>query len=394
MGFAPHLFCVSRREGRVETDFGIVHLVRSPWRLRRAHGAWGFRHHLIWLHAPLLARRLERFVRDQRPAGIMHAFGVWGSAAVGAARTLARGGRRIAVVVNAYTTLEHEFRAKLRGTTSDHGPFRRLQAAIDLAAVKVIVERHERRAYAGSDRVLVNYESVRHLLVAKWGSGLPVSRVAYAAETAFLAGGGAGAAPPLLPPGEAPLVVAVSRQDPRKGVDVLIRALARLRALDVPFRAALLGGGPLLERHRRLCAAAGLDDRVVLPGYVPEPAAYLRRAAVFALPSLQEASGSVSLLEALQAGVAVVASAIDGIPEDVTDEQSALLVPAGDAEAVAAGLRRVLTDPFLRARLAGAGQAAFRERFSAEALTTALRRVYADLGVIAARSPFLADGSR
>jgi glycosyltransferase involved in cell wall biosynthesis len=89
-----------------------------------------------------------------------------------------------------------------------------------------------------------------------------------------------------------------------------------------------------------------------------------------------------------------VASAIDGIPEDVTDEQSALLVPAGDAEAVAAGLRRVLTDPFLRARLAGAGQAAFRERFSAEALTTALRRVYADLGVIAARSPFLADGSR
>jgi glycosyltransferase involved in cell wall biosynthesis len=274
MGFAPHLFCVSRREGRVETDFGIVHLVRSPWRLRRAHGAWGFRHHLIWLHAPLLARRLERFVRDQRPAGIMHAFGVWGSAAVGAARTLARGGRRIAVVVNAYTTLEHEFRAKLRGTTSDHGPFRRLQAAIDLAAVKVIVERHERRAYTGSDRVLVNYESVRHLLVAKWGSGLPVSRVAYAAETAFLAGGGAGAAPPLLPPGEAPLVVAVSRQDPRKGVDVLIRALARLRALDVPFRAALRGGrsrrpsrpARLRSRARRLPPARGGLCPALAPG--------------------------------------------------------------------------------------------------------------------------------
>jgi glycosyltransferase involved in cell wall biosynthesis len=83
----------------------------------------------------------------------------------------------------------------------------------------------------------------------------------------------------------------------------------------------------------------------------------------------------------LQSGVAIVASAIDGIPEDVTDERSALLVPAGAAAALALALRRLLTDAALRRRLAGAGRAVFQERFSAEALAAGLRTVYAELGV-------------
>ena len=60
-----------------------------------------------------------------------------------------------------------------------------------------------------------------------------------------------------------------------------------------------------------------LGDRVVIEGWVPDPRPYLREAGIYVLPSLQEGSGSVSLIEALQAGVAVVASNIDGIPEDV-----------------------------------------------------------------------------
>jgi glycosyltransferase involved in cell wall biosynthesis len=390
LGFAPHLFCVSREDGPVETDFGVVHRVRSPWRLRRSHGTMGFRHHLIWLHAPLLAARLERFVLDHRPAGLIHSFGVWGCAAVAAGRRLARRARRVSLVANAYTTLEHEFRAKLRGTATAHGRLRRIRGAVDLLAIKAIVERYERQAYEGSDRVLVNYESMRRLLLSKWGSGLRVYRVGYAAETAFFGHAPPGPAPPPpgpeLPPGRAPLVVAVSRQDPRKGVDVLIRALGALRADGVPFRAALIGGGVLLDRHRRLSREVGLGGTTVLPGFVPETAAYLRCADVFVLPSLQEASGSMSLLEALQTGVAVVASDIDGIPEDVTDAESALLVRPGDPEALAITLRRVLTDGTLRQRLARAGHAVFRARFSAEALTTGLREVYAGLGVEAPRS--------
>src|SRR5262249_44632376 len=156
--------------------------------------------------------------------------------------------------------------------------------------IRLALERYERAAYEGSRRVLINYESVKRLLQEKWGYGIPLRRMTYAPETAFrpdLSGGDD--TPALLEelrPREAPLLVAASRQDPRKGVDVLLRALAQLRDDGVVYRACLLGGGPLLEAHRRLSARLGLEAAVALPGFVSDSYAFLRRADVFVLPSL------------------------------------------------------------------------------------------------------------
>ncbi len=181
-------------------------------------------------------------------------------------------------------------------------------------------------------RVLVNYESVRRQPTEAFGSDLPIQRVAYASEAAFVHGeedplGPEPAAIAALEPRDAPLVVTVARHDPRKGIDVLLRALARLRAAQVPFRACLVGGWSLLDDHRRLAADLGLGRETVLTGFVPDAYPYLQHADVFVLPSLQEGSGSLALLEALQAGAPVVASAVDGIPEDVKDGEDGLLVP-------------------------------------------------------------------
>jgi glycosyltransferase involved in cell wall biosynthesis len=115
---------------------------------------------------------------------------------------------------------------------------------------------------------------------------------------------------------------------------------------------------------------------------VPDPYPYLERADVFVLPSRSEQSGSLALLEALQAGCAVVASRVDGIPEDVANGGSALLVEPGDAGALAGALARLLGDPDLRRRLAAGARRRFEERFSASAFAAALGKVYADLGVV------------
>ncbi|MBI3105509.1 MAG: glycosyltransferase family 4 protein, partial [Candidatus Rokubacteria bacterium] len=125
----------------------------------------------------------------------------------------------------------------------------------------------------------------------------------------------------------------------------------------------------------------GLGAETAIEGFVPDPYPYLQHADVFALPSLEEGSGSLSLLEALQAGVAVVASGVDGIPEDVTDGDSALLVRPGDAGGLAAALERVLADAGLRARLARRARDTFEARFSAGAFAAALGEIYAGLGV-------------
>jgi glycosyltransferase involved in cell wall biosynthesis len=170
--------------------------------------------------------------------------------------------------------------------------------------------------------------------------------------------------------------VAVSRHDPRKGVHILLRSLARLKELGVPFRACLIGRGQLLEEHRRLMRELRLDRVTVIAGLVDDPREFLRCAEIFVLPSLEESSGSVSLIEAMQAGLACVASAIDGIPEDVTEGASGLLVEPGSVDSLTEGLRRVLVNKELRSQLRKGARARFDERFASERFTASLGEVY------------------
>jgi glycosyltransferase involved in cell wall biosynthesis len=220
-----------------------------------------------------------------------------------------------------------------------------------------------------------------------YGRGIAIRSLPYAAPTAFEPPRDAEsvrvpAAVAALTPAQAPLIVSASRHSARKGVDLLLRALASLKADGVRFRACLLGPGRQLAAHRRLSSRLGLDGVVAITGLVDDVVPYLRCADVFALPSLEEGSGSVALLEALQIGIAVVASDCDGIPEDVTDGEHALLVAPGDVGALRDALARLIADPDLRADLGARGRERFERRFSADAFVTALRDIYAEFGAI------------
>ena len=241
-----------------------------------------------------------------------------------------------------------------------------------------------RRGLRQSRLVLVNYDSVRSILRAAYGDAIKFGKMTYASEMAFLENGTECEAPPAmltdLEPKEAPLIVAVSRQDARKGLDVLLRALAQLRQGGARFRACLVGGGPLLEKHRAYAAELGLLSCTAITGRVTDAYAFLCHADIFALPSLEEGSGSISLLEAMQARVAPVVSRVDGLPEDVTDGESALLTAPGDAADLARALGLLLDDAGLRARLAQRAYAIYRDRFSAEAFSADLQSAYTKLG--------------
>lgn len=360
----------------METDFGVVHRTASPFR--------PFRAVLIPLHAPLVVRPLIDFVGQQKGKQVIHGFGPWGWNGLKVASAL-RGRKQVACLVNIYTTMEHEAASKLRGMRRSLGISQMFVLPIEYIWFLTIVGHFEKRTYGESTVVACNYESVRRMHVDRWGDRTDFRTLPYASEAAFfeevrmgkrmLPGGIA-----QLQPAASPLIVAVSRHDARKGIDILLHALTRLRDRDIPFRAALVGGGLLLEPHRRLASKLGLDGHVVLEGRVPDSYTYLQHADIFVLPSIQEGSGSVSLLEALQAGTAVVAADIDGIPEDVVHEESALLFRAGDSVDLADALQRVITDEHLRNRLRQQARATFEQRFSADRLTTVLAELYEELG--------------
>jgi glycosyltransferase involved in cell wall biosynthesis len=377
LGFEPHLFCVSRRAMVVPTDYGVVHRVAARFR--------PFRPLMTPFHSPMISVEVDRFLSAREGPILIHSFGLGGYAGLTAARRLWRRGREASLITSLYTTIEHEARGKLRGLSRNHGVSRRFQHWVEYGWSIGCLDHYERRLYEESQLVLTNYDSVRQLVSDRHGDSVGLRQLPYASEMAFLRDSPEeGTTGPVelkaLRPAEAPLLVAVSRQDPRKGIDVLLRALSELKSRGVAFRACLVGGGMLLEAHRRLAAGMGLGESVTLIGRVPDSYDYLRQADVFVLPSLQEGSGSVSLLEALQSGLAVVASDVDGIPEDVTDGDNALLAPPGDAIALSDAIQRALTDADLRDRLRRRARETFAAKFSAEAFTNALRAVYAELG--------------
>jgi glycosyltransferase involved in cell wall biosynthesis len=300
----------------------------------------------------------------------------------GGARIRTAGGR-VTAIMSAYATHPAESRSHLLGVGGEP-PAARLSYLAQAAWSEAVVSRFESAALRGADAVFANYDSVRNMVRRRYGEDLELTLLPYAVETAFRrlpAADTEPAAIAALEPKDAPLLVTASTHNGRKGMRTLIEALALVRDRGRPLRACLLGAGSLLEPHRRLIAELGLSRSVVATGWVDDQIPYLRRADLFALPSLAEQSGSVALLEAMQWGAGIVASAVDGVLEDLTDHRDGVLVPPGDAPALAAALAELAAAPELRARLGAAARDTYEARFSTGALSDALTEIYSGYGV-------------
>jgi glycosyltransferase involved in cell wall biosynthesis len=158
------------------------------------------------------------------------------------------------------------------------------------------------------------------------------------------------------------LLLAVGRLIEQKDHRTLLRAFARTREVHADARLAILGSGPLEQETRALSASLGLEEAVLLPGRT-EIRDWLTRADVFVHTSRWEGFGIV-LLEAMLAGLPVVATSVSAVPEVVVDGVTGALVPAGDAEAVSRELTRLLGDEELRRRMGRAGRDRARSEFS------------------------------
>jgi glycosyltransferase involved in cell wall biosynthesis len=157
------------------------------------------------------------------------------------------------------------------------------------------------------------------------------------------------------PAGPVPRLGWAGRMDPAKGVDVLLRALVSVPGATLE----LVGDGPERAGLEALARALALDDRVRFTGWTEDMAAAYDRFDVFVLPSRTEAF-PLTVLEAMAAGVAVVATDVGSVGEAIVDGTSGLLVRPDDAGALAGALTRVLRDDGLRRALAAQGANAVR----------------------------------
>lgn len=168
------------------------------------------------------------------------------------------------------------------------------------------------------------------------------------------------------------------RMVPVKSLDVLLHAVARLKATLYSIRVRLAGDGPEAKRLHHLSRTLGLKDVVEFCGFVTDISDFLSTLDVFVLPSMQEGI-PIAVLEAMRAGVPVVASAVGGIPEIIVHRKNGILVRPCDVDALASALGEIANDNGIRDRIGAEAKATVSSRFSARRLTAELVSLYADL---------------
>lgn len=161
----------------------------------------------------------------------------------------------------------------------------------------------------------------------------------------------------------------------RKGVDVLLQALDILGQQEIRPALWIAGDGPERRALEAQAEAAGLSGQVRFLGQRNDVADLLAACDVFVLSSRREGLG-VAALEAMAAGRPVVASAVGGLREVVADKRTGLLVPPGDAGALAEALARLVSDAELREQLGSSGPSRIREGFLAEQMVRSYVQLY------------------
>lgn len=345
--FAPMVACL--REGPLAdelTALGVPVFVFGPHRVRQVHRV-----------AATIAR-LARLLREQE-IDLVHAnSGHLLFYARAASRAASRAAGRAAVVWHPHDPLVHRGLFERFFVTTQ----RRMRPDWTLFANPAVAESY-----------LAAYPRIgRHTTVVP---GVDVTSID---------GGDAGKARRALGiPEDAPVVSMFARLQRFKGHLHLIEAARRLHGAFPDARYVLCGGSLFgrepghAERVGARVVELGLEDRVVLPGYVTEEQKLdiLAASTVLAHPADHEPFG-IAVLEAMAAGKPVVATDAAGPSLTVADGETGFLVPRGDVEALTAALEKLLADPDLARDMGRAGRARVEERYSVEAMVGAVEEVY------------------
>jgi glycosyltransferase involved in cell wall biosynthesis len=229
------------------------------------------------------------------------------------------------------------------------------------------------------DRLIVPSTSIAHKVRCEGRDAAPFSVIPNGVDLSRFAG-------PVPPssvraefgiPADAPLVGVIARLEAEKGHRFLLDAWPAILRASPDAWLLIVGEGSEADALRAQAAslphrAAG---RVVLTGRREDISSLTAELCVAVLPSLREAQG-ISILEAMARRVPVVATAVGGIPEVITSGTDGLLVPPGDAAALADAIVRLLSDSALRDRIGAAGYRTVVERYSIDAQVKRTEVVY------------------
>ena len=170
----------------------------------------------------------------------------------------------------------------------------------------------------------------------------------------------------------------IGRLSAEKGVEYLIEAVAELQAAAVFVKLLIIGDGPEKLTLEKLVMDKSLDDSVIFAGFQTDIEKWFPALDIFALPSLTEGT-PMALLEAMAAGVPVIASAVGGVPKVVTDGVDGLLVPPRDSMAISEKINWLKENPEILKEFSKAGLDTINAHYSIDSWCRSIEKLYSNV---------------
>lgn len=158
--------------------------------------------------------------------------------------------------------------------------------------------------------------------------------------------------------------IIICRQDPRKGINILLHAFKLVGKKIDKVKLIIVGSGSLLKANKKIARKLGIEEDVVFTGFVADFKPLLKKADVFVFPSIEEGAGSLSILEAMKQGKAIISTKCDGIPEDIENKKSGILVPIMDVKSLSNEMLKLIRNPKMIKLLEKNAKKKYAEKFS------------------------------
>ena len=170
-------------------------------------------------------------------------------------------------------------------------------------------------------------------------------------------------------------LIIVCRQDPRKGINFLLHAFKQVQKEIKNLKLIIVGSGTMLEPNRTIAMKLGINKDVIFAGFVADFEPLLKKADLFVFPAIEEGSGSLSVLEAMKFGKAMVVTDCDGIPEDIINKENGLVVPRMDTGSLAKAIIELVNDKRLAKQLGQNAKKRYEEKYSLALMKRDTKRI-------------------
>lgn len=361
LGFKVYIIGFSHRDEVLNLDFATLIHFKNPYERLLAPGAV--------MSCPILVKKMEEVINREAPAEVVvYSAGIWGIAGVKLGRKLRNRNIKVKTIVGYFTTYKHEYRGQLLGTLAeDYGRILHILMRSLYAFASYFYSPIERKMLTATDTIAVHYNSTRAILLNEFPSLQKdkVVKIPYYIDL-YTRASDVKFAPAGIRNPSIPTVSIVCRQDPRKGINTFLKAVRILKGREVIFNCLIAGSGIFAKQNKHLAKKLGVSDYVNFLGFVGSVEEVLDNTDIYVLPSVEEGSGAISLLEAMKKGIAIITTRCDGIPEDFINGETGILIPPGDARQLADAIETLVKDRNLRNNLAQNVKADYCSRFTYE----------------------------